>query len=195
MKLEYVICPDTSSITQRDYLYYKKFEGKNYEWRSLSSEIFAFEYLKIKDVIIREEDLINMYANRSIKIPECIAVDPNDSSKIISVEVKRICGNNLPKDYEGQKRRIKRGRRNKIVWPWEKTIVEGMTKAHPTLINDMQITAHHSVFVIPSSLNKKELRKVCSHIVNTALDKQDHLHCHTTVHVIQGNEFMFDRLI
>lgn len=163
--------------------------------RSLASEEFAFRYLGITKIILSEDALISKYSSRGLKVPEIVAYDPKDPSRIISVEVKRICGNQLPLDHTGQTRRkLKRG--NHYVWPWTTTVRNAFSKAHPQLVQDMNIHAHHIVFVIPLSLSQRSLNRISDRIC--AASRQEVQHCnlnlnHVIIHVVQGNDILFDR--
>ena len=191
MKAKYVICPDIN-IESRPFKDYSK-ENNAHDWRSLASEYYAFDYIGIKHILCEETELINKYAHRGIKIPECIAIDPHDSKKTISVEAKRICGNHLPADYEGQKRRILRSR-DKIVWPWTATIRNSLIKAHPSIVNDFCVHTHHSIFILPSSLPDKKIKRVCSRIQSFIENCDDLIDCKLVVHIITGKDNLFDRL-
>lgn len=196
MKIRFVICPQ---VPQHKHHYnidaYKGSKNKAHDWRSFASEQYAFEYIGIKKILYEENELISMYACQGIKIPECIAQDPHDPSNNISIEVKRICGNTLPADYEGQDRRILRERGDKITWPWGKTIHDSLLKAHPLIIHELNIHTHHSIFVVPKSLNKKSLNRLCKHVYKLINEKYYNTpKCKTVVHVIQGDDSMFDRL-
>jgi len=194
MGITFIACP-AIKIAPVNYQYYESLQkSKAHDWKSFASEMYAFEYLGIHNFIVREDELIKKYSQLGIKTPECIAFDPNDSSKIISIEVKRICGNRLPCDYTGQKHRYMKYR-NKIIWPWGKTVKTAFEKAHSNIVSDLGINTHHAVFVIPNSLTKRASRRLCERI--EAYTKA--YGSYTTVrnlivHVIQGDDAMFDRL-
>ena len=195
MKIKFVICPEIPShIKSTDYNSNLKFRKGSHDWRSLASELYAFEYIGIKTILWEENELITKYAQKGIKIPECIAVDPLNPSNNISVEVKRICGNSLPLDCSGQIRRKLRNRRDQITWPWGKTILDSFLKAHPIIINEMNVKTHHIIFVVPNSLSKKNLNKLCRHVYSHICERYlDTLNCDAVIHIIQGNDNMFDR--
>ena len=196
MKIRFVICPNIpENIKGKCFQKNHMMKNKSHDWRSIASEEYAFAYIGIKKILYEEDDLITKYAWKGIKIPECIAVDPADSTSIISVEVKRICGNNLPKDYQGQDKRFLRDRGDKIMWPWGKTIQDSLLKAHPLIVKELNVNTHHSVFVVPKSLSKKTLRRLCNHVYTNVCEKYYNIpNCNTVVHVIQGDDSMFDRL-
>ena len=196
MKIKFIICPSIpENIKGKPFKQNYILQNKSHDWRSAASENYAFEYIGIKKILYEEDELITKYAWKGIKIPECIAVDPSDSNSIISVEEKRICGNNLPKDFNGQDRRILRDRGDRITWPWGKTIHDSLLKAHPVIVQELNVNTHHSVFVVPKSLNKKTLRRLCNHVYTNVREKYSDIpNCNTVVHVIQGDDAMFDRL-
>ena len=162
--------------------------------KGLASEEFAFRYLGISAILLTEDALIERYWPH--KVPEIVAVDPRDSSRIISVEVKRICGNQLPLDRTGQTRRkLKRG--NHYVWPWRTTIRNAFLKAHPQLVRDMNIHAHHIVFVVPHSLSPKSLKRICKQIQTTSNEEIQTCNLNlkrVAVHIVQGNDVLFEQL-
>lgn len=169
--------------------------SSKHDCRSLASEEYAFRYLGIRDVVAEEDALIDRYASMGLKVPEMIALDPLDPDRIISVEVKRICGNQLPIDEKNCERR-KLKRRNHYIWPWEKTICNSMMKAHSQIVTDMKIYAHHIVFVIPSSLDRRALRRMCIRIQESCYSNIGECAMELDrmfVHVIQGDDSLFDR--
>jgi hypothetical protein len=195
-KIKFVVCPVVApSIVQKDYRSYRSHTNTNHEWRSIASEEYALAYMGIRNIIATEEDLIQRYANDGIRVPECVALDPADRDKIISVEVKRICGNQLPLDFEGQERRKVRSR-SRLIWPWITTIMNSIAKAHPQIVADLKIHTHHVVFVLPSSLPSRSLRRLCDRICKYTVLKLDDMDLpvrHVVVHIIQGKDFLFDR--
>lgn len=162
--------------------------------RSLPSECYAFEFLglcehhklKSEDEIIRERE--------HGTVPEAIFKHP-DTQKIISVEVKRIVGNALPK--EGKGRRLIR-RRKSIIWPWTSTVQAALGKAHATLVKTYMVEEHYVVFVVPDNLSPRSFNRLRAHVMS-AIDeffaeqrnelKQNHVH----VYMIQGPPELFDR--
>ena len=144
-------------------------------------------------MLYEECELINKYSKYGIKIPECIAIDPTDSRLNISIEVKRICGNHLPSDYEGQERRTLRIR-DKIIWPWGETVKNSFIKAHPMIISDMNIHTHHNVFIVPSSLSNRIMKRVSNKIKECVIMYESESMCKHVVHIIKGNDELFDRL-
>tara|TARA_B100000214_G_scaffold374022_1_gene355691 strand:- start:432 stop:1022 length:591 start_codon:yes stop_codon:yes gene_type:complete len=196
MKIRFIICPDIpSKVKSTHFKSNNNLKNKGHDWRSAASEHYAFEYIGIKKILYCEDELILKYAWQGIKIPECIAVDPLNPSNNISIEVKRICGNNLPQDYVGQDRRTLRERGDKITWPWGKTIHDSLSKAHPLIVSELNVHTHHSIFVVPKSLSKKKLKRLCNHVYTIVCEKYYNIPiCNTVVHVIQGDDIMFDRL-
>ena len=131
-------------------------------------------------------------------VPEGIFRYPTND-KIISVEVKRIVGNNLPFDdrHEGLKRRFIR-RRKHIVWPWASTVEAALQKANKCVVDTYFVEEHHMVFVIPQSLSSRMYIRVTDHIHNTVKQciekgfdaiKSNRIH----THIIQGPDELFDR--
>ncbi len=196
MKVRYIINPKIpDTVSEKSYLVYSNVKSCH-DWRSIASERYAFDYMGINELLYEEEHLIKLYSRKyGIKIPECIAKDPQDPGKIISVEVKRICGNHLPCDYQGQERRILRFR-DKIVWPWSETVKNSLLKAHPYIINDMNVSTHHNVFIIPSSLTQRNKKRVCRQIQSSVESFYDIMPpCNHVIHVIEGGDKLFDRLL
>tara|TARA_B100000787_G_scaffold155797_1_gene131525 strand:- start:413 stop:907 length:495 start_codon:yes stop_codon:yes gene_type:complete len=160
--------------------------------RSLASELYAFSYLglPIEDMIVSERELIDNYGTQGMNVPEAIFTVDNQR---ITVEVKRIPGNNLPDD--GSPRRSLR-RRNRIIWPWTSTVERALKKTSPLLSFDYDIVCHHVVFVIPDTLARKKKMRLHNH-VNTAVDQyknDDCVHPNIRVHIIDGPLVLFDRL-
>lgn len=197
MRLKFFVCPSAPYVDHTTQNLWEK-ESKvckhsRHDVRSLASEYFAFSYLGIRDVILEEDALIRRYSG--MKVPEMVAVDPCHSDRIISVEVKRICGNQLPLDHTGQERR-KLKRHGHYIWPWKTTVSKSLWKAHPKLVNDLHIHAHHIVFVIPKSLSTRALNRLCHRIREACEDEVENCELtlnHVIIHVIQGDDFMFDR--
>ena len=175
MKIKFIICPSIpENIKGKPFKQNYILQNKSHDWRSAASENYAFEYIGIKKILYEEDELITKYAWKGIK---------------------RICGNNLPKDFNGQDRRILRDRGDRITWPWGKTIHDSLLKAHPVIVQELNVNTHHSVFVVPKSLNKKTLRRLCNHVYTNVREKYSDIpNCNTVVHVIQGDDAMFDRL-
>ena len=73
--------------------------------------------------------------------------------RLVSVEVKRLIGNELPVDSRTNSRR-KIWERNKITWPWKKTVLSALEKANPEIVKEYGITSHHIVFLVPDTLSK-----------------------------------------
>lgn len=198
LKCRFVVCPPIpKNVKAVGFEHFKRTSG-SHDWRSTASEQFAFDYIGIKHVLVEEDVLIHKYACQGVRVPECIALDPDDPDRIISIEVKRICGNQLPLDFTGQVRR-KLKHRNEIVWPWSKTIHASIEKAHPKIVSDMGVQRHHIVFVVPSSLTPRSLQRLCTRIqtsVSRSLDEfsnSEYLMRHYIVHIIQGDDILFDR--
>ena len=195
-QLKFIVCPDIP-----DHIHQKRFQsfsnqvGKNHDWRSMASEQYALEYMGLKKILCEEEAFIDKYASQGVRVPECVAQDPIHPDRIITVEVKRICGNQLPLDFTGQSRRKLR-KRNQLVWPWGTTIWNSLNKAHPQIIEDFGVQRHHVVFVVPNSLTQRSLQRLCDRIqvwVTKSLEKDSTPLKHIIVHIIQGDDTLFDR--
>ena len=70
-------------------------------------------------------------------------------------------------------------------------------KAHPRLVSEMNIHAHHVVFIVPLSLSQRSLRRMCERISMTSTEEAracnlKHLN-HLTIHIIRGSDILFDR--
>lgn len=195
-KLRFVVCPPVPShVRQCDLNMYHGHRGCSHDWRSIASETYAMDYIGIKSVLSPEADLISRYARQGVRVPECIAVDPQHPDRVISVEVKRICGNQLPLDFCSQTRRKLR-RRNRLVWPWETTIYNSVIKAHPAIVADYNVNTHHIVFVIPGSLDARTSARLCKRICDSVRNTYTKLTLplrHMVVHIIQGRDELFDR--
>lgn len=165
--------------------------------RAKPSEDFAFEHLGLNEThqIKTEDELMNEFAS---VVPEGIFRYPTND-KIISVEVKRIVGNNLPLDdrQDGLRRRFIR-RRKHIIWPWASTVEAALQKASENLIETYFVQEHHMVFVIPESLSSRMYHRVTDHIHYTVQQylekgcnviKSNRIH----THIIQGPDNLFDR--
>jgi hypothetical protein len=167
----------------------------NHDWRSFASEQYALDYLGITNILHEEGELIQLYASQGMSVPECIALDPTDPERVISVEVKRICGNQLPLDFTGQTRRKLRSR-NKLVWPWNTTIYNSILKANPLLIDTYGVQRHIVIFVIPTSLDSRSRTRMCERIqssVQRNFEKTPSAPKHLIVYIIQGDDVLFDR--
>jgi hypothetical protein len=196
MKVKFVLCPHIpQALTQESYFDPSECDFRcKHDYRSLASERFALAYLGIERILLGEDALIDRYASLGLKVPEVIAIDPNHADRVISVEVKRICGNQLPLDHTNQvRRKLKRG--NHYIWPWQTTIYNSVQKAHPKLVSDLKIHVHHIVFVVPLSLDRRSLQRMCDRIC-AACHKEasgvEYLN-HITIHIIQGQDSLFDR--
>lgn len=162
--------------------------------RSWPSESYAFKHLGFSHYhqLKSEQDLID--ENSIGTVPEAIFQNPFNN-RIMSVEVKRIVGNNLPKEETG--RRIIR-RRKQIIWPWTSTVEAALSKANARIVSMYMIEEHHVVFVVPDKLTDRAHTRVISHIQETiaayykngnAVMKQNKTH----VHIIKGPSNLFDR--
>ena len=195
MRLRFIVCPNIPDDILKQSFFSNATTNSKHDWRSLASEQFALEYLGIRNVILDEDDLIDRFSSLGMKVPEVVAFDPFHKDRVISVEVKRICGNQLPLDFTGQvRRKLKRGKH--YIWPWKNTIYNSLKKAHPILVKEYNIHVHHIVFVIPNSLKRRSLQRMCDQIrFNCQNQIQDFemILNHVTVHVIQGNDELFDR--
>ena len=194
MKARFIVCSNTG-IDGGSFEDFSSSNGLNHDWRSLASEKYALEYLRIKKFVLGETELIDKYASQGVKVPECIAEDPSNPGRLISVEVKRICGNQLPLDYTGQERRKLR-KRNKLIWPWGSTISNSLLKAHPQIVADLKIERHWIVFVVPDSLSNRSLKRMCERIeswVVKGIELVDMPVKYVDVHIIQGDDRLFDR--
>ena len=165
--------------------------------RAKPSEEFAFEHLglNIQHRIRTEYELMNEFES---VVPEGIFRYPTND-KIISVEVKRIVGNNLPMDCgcDGERRRFIR-RRKQIVWPWLSTVEAALQKANECVVQTYLVEEHHMVFVIPQSLSVRMHQRITEHIHHAVrqyitkgfnIIKSNKIH----THVIQGPDELFDR--
>tara|TARA_B100001741_G_scaffold313747_2_gene321667 strand:+ start:326 stop:838 length:513 start_codon:yes stop_codon:yes gene_type:complete len=165
--------------------------------RAKPSEYFAFKHLGLNEThqIKTENELMSEI---STVVPEGIFRYPTND-KIISVEVKRIVGNNLPLDdrHEGSKRRFIR-RRKHIIWPWASTVEAALQKANECVIGTYFVEEHHMVFVTPQSLSSRMHHRITEHIHNTVKEylkreyniiKSNRIH----THIIQGPDSLFDR--
>ena len=195
-KVRFVICPPRPShVRPRPFESYAHCTKLNHDWRSMASELYALDYIGITHILHEEDELIALFACHGLRVPECIALDPSDPDRIISVEVKRICGNELPLDYTGQTRRKLRSR-NQLVWPWNTTIYNSILKAHPLIIERYRIQRHLVVFVIPYSLNERARNRMCERIqssVQRNFEKAPDALRHMVVYIIQGDDVLFDR--
>ena len=172
---------------------YKLRYQTHHDWRSIASEKFALDYIGINDVLYEEDDLILRYAPLGIKTPEVVARDPTNPQRIISVEVKRICGNTLPLE-NGHRRKLKN--RNVIIWPWTQTVYQSLEKANKKIVHELGIHRHHVVFVVPRSLEKRVLNRLVSRIESTTENYMHRIQLpvrHVVIHVIQGDDTLFDR--
>ena len=161
--------------------------------RAKPSEEYAFEHLglSINEQIKSEYDLITEF--EGCCVPEAIF---NHNGKNISVEVKRIIGNQLPIESTG--RRVIR-RRKQIVWPWKSTVEASLSKLNESIVHRYHIQEHHVVIVVPDNLTGKAHRKLLSHVYDT---QQVYLettpcvlkHNHIFLHVIKGDVELFDRM-
>ena len=154
------------------------------------SEQYAFERLGIAKHMIKTEK--EMIEECDGKVPEGIFWDPV-KKKIISVEVKRIVGNRLPK--EGGGRKILR-RRKHIIWPWQTTIMNAMNKISEQIVHNYKVQEHHIVIIIPNDLGSRAYNRICNHsyeiFYNHAATigmKINHMH----MHFLSGPLYLFDR--
>ena len=162
--------------------------------RALPSEEFALRQLGLdtRHCIKSEEELL-YECNGFGHVPEGIFKHPK-SRKVVSVEVKRIVGNSLPKECGGRLIR----RRKHIVWPWNSTVFAAMDKASEFIVNTYNIQEHHICVVIPDSLNEKACNRLHTHILdamNYYFDvKQTSIkHKQFHLHIMKGPSELFDR--
>jgi hypothetical protein len=169
--------------------------------RSLPSEKYALEFickkLGCQEVVKNEKELINEQEEGCV--PEGIFKD-NKGRKIISVEVKRIVGNDLPSEAHEKttKRKLIR-RRKHIVWPWTSTVVAALSKANSKIVERYNVNEHHIVFVIPESMDNRSYERLLRHIDDSV--RQYFSYCQDLplkknkffVHSLRGPSMLFDR--
>lgn len=131
---------------------------------SFESEEHAFKILGLKNPIISETELIKKF--EGLKVPEALF---DDNGTIVSVEVKRIIGNTLPKSGQGR-RRIKRyvKGRERIIWPWTSSVETALSKLHSNVANEFCVNVHVAVFLIPAFLSNSVKERIIRHIETIA---------------------------
>lgn len=159
--------------------------------RAWPSESYAFTQLGFSDIHIikSEQELMSEFCGA---VPEAIFRDPH-TEKNVSIEVKRIVGNDLPK---GDGRRFIR-RRKSIIWPWTSTVESALGKVNGHIICTYMVQEHHIVFIVPESLSQKSFERLKYHVdttvnerISTVADlKPKRIH----THVIRGPLYLFDR--
>ena len=156
--------------------------------RSYESEVYAFQHLGF-ECIKTECELMSELGY--CRVPEGIFWDCKNRYKV-SVEVKRLIGNELPR--EGKSRRIVR-RRKSIIWPWTSTVESAIEKAHPKITDLFTIEMHHVVFVVPEQLSAKSFRRLHQHINEVASRFMNYttIGVPVSVHIIKGPSTLFDR--
>lgn len=157
--------------------------------RSRQSEEYAFKALGFKKHV-DEEELMREFNN--ICVPEGIFLDEEERN--VSVEVKRLIGNQLPVDAKTCQRR-KIWERNHITWPWRKTVLSAVNKAHPDIIYKYDVFAHHIVFLVPDTLPKNGRRRLEKRVITVVEEKVTSISVpkRVYVHFVSAPETHFDR--
>lgn len=128
-------------------------------------------------------------------VPEGIFRNPF-TQQIISVEVKRIVGNSLPKTGGGRKL-IRR--RKHIIWPCMSTIVAALEKANEAVVKKYNVEEHYICIVVPETLDKKSFEKIHYHIC-IVMKKYFETHIDECMkpnkiklYIVKGPSHLFDR--
>lgn len=162
-----------------------------HDTRSMESEYHAFSRLGLGDPIVTEKELIKLFDGS--KVPEALFYS---EGKTISVEVKRIIGNTLPK-CGGGKKRIKRYVRGKerIIWPWTSSVEVALSKLDMQIAKKFNVDIHLAVFLLPDHLNDNVKHRVIKHINNVAMSFLSTKHTPTKVkyYIITCDNYFFDR--
>lgn len=165
--------------------------------RSWPSERYAFEILglQLSHVVVSENEMIHDICE-DCTVPEAIFKHPI-TGKLISVEVKRIVGNNLPNEGKRQRKLIRR--RKQIIWPWSSTVEAALSKANETIVKYYMVEEHHVVFIIPDFLSSRDSNRVETHIyasVNNYFEKFDSVirRNRIFVNIVKGPSELFDRV-
>lgn len=162
--------------------------------RSVASEQFALRKLGIRarHVVCTESELQRRFAHRGVTVPEVISRDPTDASRVLSVEVKRIPGNTVPRESTETMRRMVRNR-TRIIWPWEQTICHALKKANSDVIEAFGVNEHYIAVVYPSSLPSRQVRRLIRH-THDVLASQT-ITCRVRLFFFEGSPHLFDRLV
>lgn len=158
--------------------------------RGFESERHAFQRLGLSDPHVSEGELVREFEGR---VPEGIFMT---GAKVLSVEVKRIVGNSLPKDAGGRRRitRMVDGR-ERIVWPWTSSVETALSKLSYAIAQRYKVCEHHAVFLIPRSLPPAVKQRTVQHITSVA----DHylgthsFHRKVRYHIFETEDCFFDR--
>lgn len=164
--------------------------------RSAASELFAFQRLGLCDPIVNELTLVKTFVG--CKVPEGIFVHPDDDTRRISVEVKRIIGGRLPMDGGGHRvirRHSKRHGGDKIIWPWTSSVESALTKVNAEITRTYGLVEHHAVFLVPESMTKRTQARTMRHIIDVArMHLRDHPPpCRIRLHMVSGDDDLFER--
>ena len=158
--------------------------------RGFESERHAFERLGLSEPQVSEDELVREFDGR---VPEGIFTV---ESKVLSVEVKRIVGNSLPKGGGGRRRitRMVDGRK-RIVWPWTSSVETALSKLSDAVAERYNVCEHHAVFLIPTSLPSAAKQRTIQHIVHTA-DRylgRNIVQTKVRYHIFETEDRFFDR--
>lgn len=159
-------------------------------WRGFESERHAFERLGLSDPCVAEHELLKEFEGR---VPEGIF---QVGSKVLSVEVKRIVGNTLPKGGGGRRRitRIVAGR-ERIIWPWTSSVEMALSKLSDEVAAKYHVHEHHAVFLIPLSLPVTTKNRMKQHIASVAcrcLETKTYAR-KVRYHIFESEDRFFDR--
>lgn len=163
--------------------------------RSLASEQYAFHQLGLEKPLVSEQQLISRFDGT--RVPEGIFAHPRDGSMRVSVEVKRIIGGKLPSGGGGRRvirRRCKGG--DHIIWPWTSSVEAAFSKLHDDIADEFRVSEHHTVFLIPMSIDAKTWTRTVRHIHDIAAHytKTHSLSRPVIMHILRCDDIMFDRL-
>ena len=134
---------------------------------AFASENYAITRLRCRP-IVTERQLQEKFMGQ--RVPEGIF---KRNGEIVTIEVKRIPGNELP--YETSKKRcIKLSDSNRkaaprhIRWPWTSTVKTALSKLQPDIAANYNVCKHTAVFLIPTSLPAKAKKRTIQHITTVA---------------------------
>ena len=161
--------------------------------RSYASEQYAFEMFGLGEPVISETELIHSLKN--LKVPEGIwKID----DKYISIEVKRIIGGNLPVHVDGKRRVIRRRTHGceKIIWPWETTVISSLQKISIELVQIYKVREHHVVFIVPNEMTLRTFKRTSYNIERCAIEyiQTNVPPCRIFLHIIRGSTSLFEAL-
>tara|TARA_B100000683_G_scaffold200328_1_gene193600 strand:- start:364 stop:861 length:498 start_codon:yes stop_codon:yes gene_type:complete len=162
--------------------------------RGLLSERYAFQRLGLLDRHMKasETELIREFDG--LCVPEAIFEIEGGT---VSVEVKRIVGNSLPRDGGGRRRitRVRNGK-ERIVWPWTSSVESALSKLQAPIASTYGVDEHLAVFLIPSSLPARVKQRTVRHIHRVAhrfFVGTDPV-VKTRYHIFETHSDVFDRL-